>query len=374
MKNNLPMVDAHGHILPSVDQIPESIKKAGYFNIIGSAGHQSMYQKLPEWDKAWTRPIPHESFFVEPRLEWMNRHNIVHTVMITLSQLYCNGIADNASALDIMKFQNDFHLSLQEKHPLRFSCGFVGLPRLLDETLVEMRNRYREGLKFLCLPTHYKRADGRYISCTDENCQQIFAFANELSLPIQFHPYDYEEIFNLADIETNWAGHKSPMPALTAHLFDRLITEGLHEKYPNIRFYFSHGNSVGLATIGRQQQAWLARPDLRKAGSKGPIEALSAKNIFVDSIFHDPDLVWFSIRKIGTSQIIHGVDSPYPLGDGIDYLNDGAYPGRILDIAEDMGYITAEEKLGMFQDNVFSWLYGRGNARGKNEKQLIFTP
>jgi|JI10StandDraft_1071094.scaffolds.fasta_scaffold20093_3 aminocarboxymuconate-semialdehyde decarboxylase len=368
-KVDYPIIDGHGHILPEPSQIPKSISKAGYFNVITSTLGQWMTQDFI----GWRRPVSHGTFFKEPRLEWMEKHNIAHTILITLSQLYCNGIADDEAALDIMRFQNDFHVSLQEKHPLRFSCGFVGLPRLLDVTLIEMQRRYKEGLKFLCLPTHYKRSDGQYISCTDENCQRIFALANELSLPIQFHPYDYEEIYNLADIDTNWAGHKSPMPALTAHLFDRLITEGLHEKYPNVRFYFSHGNSVGLATIGRQQQAWLARPDLRKEGSKGPIEALSAKNIFVDSIVHDPDLIWLLKQKIGTSQIIHGIDSPYPLGDGIDYLDDGVYPGSTLDSAENEGYITAAEKRAMFQDNVFSWLYGKDDAKGKNMKQHIFS-
>ena len=348
-------IDGHGHILPQVNEIPKSIKDAGYFNIVNHPGKLLMTQDFVKW----SRPISDETFFVEPRLEWMERHNISQTVLITLSQLYCNGVKSNQAALDIMKFQNDFHLGLQIKYPKKFFCGFVGMPRMLEATLREIEIRQKEGLKFLCLPTHYKLENGKYVSSTDKNCQEIFSLANELGLPIQFHPYDYEEIFNLEDIDSDWAGHKSPMPALTAHFYDRLISQGLHEKYPNVRFYLSHGNSVGVSTIGRQNQAWLGRPDLRGAGSKSPLEALKAENIFVDSIVHDPDLIWLLKRKIGVGQIIHGIDSPYPLGDGIDYLDDGMYPGATLDRAEKEGFITDIEKQKILSENVFNWLYGK---------------
>ncbi len=361
MKVNYPIIDGHGHILPNPDQIPKSIKERGYFDIPELNNKLHMMQAFLNPEKPWTRPVSHPTFFIKPRLEWMEQHNIACTIMITLSQLYCNTVSDNKAAVDIMKFQNDFHLGLQQTYPKQVICGFVGIPRLLDETCKEIEQRAKEGLKFLCLSSHYKRSDGMYISSTDEYCQKIFELANELHLPIQIHPYDYEEIFNLADIDTNWAGHKSPMPALTAHFYDRFISQGLYAKYPNIRFSLAHGNSVGLLTMGRQQQAWQARPDLRNSeGNVSPIESLAtASNIFVDSIVHDPDLIWLLKRKIGTNNIIHGIDSPYPLGDGIDYLNDGMYPGCTLDKAEDLGYISAEEKKAIFTENVFAWLHGR---------------
>ncbi len=270
-----------------------------------------------------------------------------------------------------MKFQNDFHQELIEKYPKQFTCGFVGIARLLDETLEEISKRSLSGLAFLCLPAHYKRKDGRYISSTDEACQEIFSCANDFKCPIHIHPYDYEFIFNLADIDKDWSGHKAPMPALTAHFFDRLISQGLHQTYSDVRFCLSHGNSVGVATIGRQDQAWLGRPDLRGPGSSIPHEALEAKNIFVDTIVHDPDMIQLLKKKMGTWRIIHGIDSPYPLGDGVTYLGDGAYPGITLDLAEDQGYIDAEQKRRIFQDNVFDWLYGEKKA--KQEKALVFA-
>ena len=361
-----PIINGHGHILPTQHQIPESIRRAGYFDITGHKVGDFMVQPFIKWK----RPISHQTFFLEDYLDWAEENGIRHTVLITLSQMYCNNVRSKSAALDIMKFQNDFHQSLQSGWPIRLSPGFVSLPRFLDETLFEIQTRYAAGMQFLCLPTHYKRTDGMYVSCTDENCQKIFALANELNLPVQIHPYDYEEIFKLADIDTNWSGHKAPMPSLTAHFYERLITQGLHEKYPNVRFYLAHGNSVGYATIGRQHQAWLARPDLRNADSQSPLDSLSAPNIFCDTIVHDPDLIWLLKRKIGTKNIIHGMDTPYPLGDGIDYLGDGSYPGRTLDLAENFGYITPEEKRAILFDNMFTWLYGTTGEKAKRGTQM----
>lgn len=366
IERHYSITNGHGHILPNPDQIPESIRRAGYFDITGPEGKQFMEQSFIKW----RRPISHETFFLKPYLEWADDESIRHTVLLNLSQMYCNDIPNDDAALDIMHFQNDFHEELQHRYPSALTCGIVGIPRLLQETLLEMETRYVSGMQFLCLPTHYKRKDGKYISCTDEICQQIFALADKLNMPIQIHPYNYEEIFNLVDIDTNWSGHKAPMPSLTAHFYERLITQGLHEKYPNVRFCLAHGNSVGYATIGRQHQAYIARPDLRDENSKSPLDALHAPNIYVDSIVHDPDLIFLLKRKIGVKNIIHGMDTPYPLGDGITYLGDGNYPGRTLDLAEEFGYITAEEKKAIFRDNLFDWLYGTQGEKAKRGQQM----
>ncbi len=368
MPRTYPIIDGHGHILPSSKQIPQSIKNSGHFNIEGPLEKQLMTQDFINWK----RPVSHPSFFIEPRLDWMGEHNIAHTVMLTLSQFYCNGINKDAT-LDIIKFQNDFHLQLQTDYPKQLSCGFVVQPLFLDEALLEIEKRVKEGLKFLCLPTHYKGADGMYRSSTDENCQEIFKLANEFHLPINFHPYDYEEIIKLKDINEYWSGHKSAMPFLTAQFYDMLVSKGIHEAFPNIRYYLSHGNIVSMATIGRNVQAYNGRKDLFPGVAKSPGYALSAKNIFCDSIVHDWDTIWLLKKKVGSAQILHGIDSPYPLGDGVDYVETTLkmYPGFTLDMAEKEGYINPAEKQDILRVNVVNWLYGQDSQQAQNFTKSI---
>ena len=43
----------------------------------------------------WTRPITSSSFFKKEKLNWMNQNGIDHSVMLCLSQLYCNGWKEN---------------------------------------------------------------------------------------------------------------------------------------------------------------------------------------------------------------------------------------------------------------------------------------
>ncbi len=366
MKTDYPIIDGHGHMLPDPSQIPESIKKAGYFDIKIDGNRQSMTQKFINW----TRPVSHPTFFLKPRLEWMDQHKISHTVLLTLSQLYCNGMKKQA-VVDIMRFQNDYQLQLQTQYPKKFSCGFVVQPRFLDISLREIEQRAKEGLKFLCLSTHYKNAKGKWLATADDSCREIFELANQLGLPIQIHPYDYEEIMNLGDINDYWLGHIVAMPALTACFYLIFVYKRMYERYPNVRFYLAHGNTLGMTTVGRAVQGFKGRPDYYSADCKSPGYALQAKNVFCDSIVHDWDVIDLLKKKIGASQIIHGIDSPYPLGDGVDYVDEKVYPGFILDNAEDCKYIDAGEKYQILRENVITWLYDKDTAKAADFKTLI---
>ncbi len=261
---------------------------------------------------------------------------------------------------------------MNHAYPKELTCGFVVQPVLIDEALLEIEKRVKQGAPFLCLPTHYQTAEGKWTSCTDANCEQIFALANELGLPIQVHPYDYEKIIQLAEIDDFWLGHIMFMASLTAAFYHMYVNKRMHEKYPNVRIYLSHGNALGMATVGRAVQGFQGRPDYYPPNSKSPGYALQAKNIFCDSITHDRDVLQLLKRKIGITQIIHGIDSPYPLGDGVDYVNPKVYPGFTLDDAEGEGYITREEKRKIFCENVVTWLYGENNQKKSDFKKLVY--
>jgi len=52
------------------------------------------------------------------------------------------------------------------------------------------------------------------------------------------------------------------------------------------------------------------------AGGKTPTEHFrSGKNIWIDGLVHDPDLLEFLCKKIGSDRIVMGSDYPFPLGE-----------------------------------------------------------
>ena len=107
MKKTL-RINGHSHLLPYPEEIPQFMKDKEIFWVDDERKY--MLQK------GWSRPVTHSSFFLEEKLDWMERNNIDHAVVLNLSQLYGNGLR-----LETMKkalrFQNDYNAKIQKNHP-----------------------------------------------------------------------------------------------------------------------------------------------------------------------------------------------------------------------------------------------------------------
>jgi aminocarboxymuconate-semialdehyde decarboxylase len=136
----------------------------------------------------------------------------------------------------------------------------------------------------------------------------------------------------------------------TLHLF---TLNNLLEKFPNVRTCFAHGCMLGQANYGRRLQGFDGRPDLFE-GTTNPREALGHPNLFFDSLVHDSYTLQLIKTRAGASQIIAGLDDPYPLGEMEGVAN--SYPGRVIDFAVESNIITQQESDAMWCDNVLRWL------------------
>ena len=100
--------------------------------------------------KGWSRPVTDSSFFLDEKLEWMEKNRIDHAVVLNLSQLYGNGLR-----LKMMKkalrFQNDFNAKIQQDHSSKFTCGFVIHPDLFKVLYGKLKDVLRMNLNVLCL-------------------------------------------------------------------------------------------------------------------------------------------------------------------------------------------------------------------------------
>jgi aminocarboxymuconate-semialdehyde decarboxylase len=145
------------------------------------------------------------------------------------------------------------------------------------------------------------------------------------------------------------------MLAQTADTYHIFTFKGLQNQYKDIRVCFAHGNQFGQMNTGRRKQGFLGRPDLF-VGSQNPDEALGQKNIYFDTLLHDLYSFELLLKRQGVSQIVAGLDDPYPLGEMESV--PGSYPGKLIDMAAQENIITEQEKTQIWFDNVVEWLCG----------------
>jgi aminocarboxymuconate-semialdehyde decarboxylase len=336
-------INGHGHLLPYAKEIPLFMREKKFFWVDDAC------QYMCQGD--WKRPITDDSFFLNEKVEWMDKHEIEHEVVLTLSQLYCNGMSEK-DTYDIIRFQNDYNAMVQSEHSDRFTTGFVVQPAYIEQALQEITRCVETlGLRLLCLSTHYQDSQGTWISVADESLAPIFELANQYGLAIEIHPYDAEKMVNLPN--TFWRHHLVWMMAQTADTYMMYCLNGIAQKYPNIRTCFAHGAMLGQANYARVIQGVEGRPDLFK-DAMHPSLSLKHPNIYFDTLVHDPYTLQMMINRSGESQIICGIDDPYPLGE-METV-EGWYPGRLLDDTEALGIITNDQKNKIWSSNVSAWI------------------
>ena len=136
----------------------------------------------------------------------------------------------------------------------------------------------------------------------------------------------------------------------TLHIF---ALRDLPNRYPNLRTSFAHGGMLGIANYGRRIQGFDGRPDIFDK-LHDPRKTLGHKNLYFDTLVHDAHTLELLKKRVGVSQIIMGLDDPYPLGE-IEGVGT-SYPGRVLDYAIETGIVTNQEGKDIWCKNVLEWL------------------
>jgi aminocarboxymuconate-semialdehyde decarboxylase len=339
-------INGHSHLLPYPEQIPPFMKEKEIFWV--DDDKKFMLQK------GWKRPVTDSSFFLNEKLEWMDRFKIDHAVVLNLSQLYGNGLRLEEMK-KALRFQNDFNAKIQEDNPSKFTCGFVVHPGFVRGALWEIERCVEQlDLKLLCLPTHYMDTIGTWRCIFDEENEPIFELASKYNLAVEVHPYDGEKFILLEN--TSWRFHLIWMLAQCADAYHFLTLNGYHIKYPGMRVCFAHGGQLAQINLGRRIQGFDGRPDLFE-GKEHPRTAVGHKNIFFDTLVHDTGSLKLLVENQKPKQIIMGLDDPYPLGE-MESISQSSYPGKILDLAMERNIINQTEYDDIWENNVLQWLFG----------------
>ena len=336
-------INGHGHLLPEPHQVPKFMKDKKLFSI----DNDKKFMR----QGSWSRPITDPSFFLKEKLEWMEVNNIDRGVILNLSQVYCNGW-ERQDAKDAIQWQNDFNASVQHNNPGKFTCGFVVQPKFMKDALLEIERCVTKlNLKLLCLPTHYLNDVDEWVSVADESCNPIYELANKYKLAVEIHPYDGAKMIKLKD--QNWRFHLVWMMAQTADTLHFYTLNNIPNKYPNMRTAFAHGCMLGQANFGRRVQGFEGRPDLFE-GTEHPKNSLGHPNLFFDTLVHDPYTLQLLKHRVGVTQIISGLDDPYPLGEMESV--PGSYPGKEIVDAVELKILTQQNSNDIWSKNVLKWL------------------
>lgn len=346
-------INGHSHLLPYPEQIPDFMREKGIFWV--DPERKNMLQK------GWSRPVTDSSFFLDEKLEWMDKYNIDHAVILNLSQLYGNGLRLEEMK-QALRFQNDFNAKVQHDHPSKFTSGFVVHPGFVRGALWEIERCVKVlNMKLLCLPTHYMDTIGQWRCIFDEENEPIFELASELNLAVEIHPYDGEKFIKLQN--TSWRFHLIWMLAQCADAYHFLTLNGYAFKYPNMRICFAHGGQLAQMNLGRRIQGFDGRPDLFE-GKTHPRKSVGHPNIFFDTLVHDTGSLELLVKNQGAKQVLVGLDDPYPLGE-MDSEKQSSYPGKILDLAMDRKIISQDDYDGMWDEHVVRWLFGNDQVAKK---------
>lgn len=338
-------INGHGHLLPYPHQIPRFMKDKKIFWVEDDMSCMCQGE--------WRRPITDHSFFLSRKLEWMDINGIDKEVILNLSQLYCNGYS-RQDALDVIRFQNDFNASVQAEIPERFISGFVVQPLFVNDALLEITRCVEENrMPLLCLPSHFINKDGKWTVIADETVIPILELANHYKLAVEIHPYNAENLIQLED--KFWRFHLIWMCAQTADAWHFYSLLDFPDRFPDVRVCFAHGNQFGQIGYGRRVQGYKGRPDLFE-GARNPEETSHCLNVFFDSIVHDVLSFEMLVKRAGVSQVVAGLDDPYPLGEMESV--PGCYPGKVIDEGVDSGIISNQDRNQIWYDNVISWIYG----------------
>ncbi|WP_210001996.1 amidohydrolase family protein [Paeniglutamicibacter kerguelensis] len=138
----------------------------------------------------------------------------------------------------------------------------------------------------------------------------LFEEAAELGAPLLVHPYYCGMVTSPELFLNNSLG----VPFDTAWAVGRLMATGTLDRHPGLKLIVPHGGGALPYLLGRMENAWKQRPELREAAGKPP--SGYAEQIWYDSIVHSETALRFLAAFAGADRVLLGTDSPYMTGDG----------------------------------------------------------
>jgi len=295
-------IDAHTHILPK--KMPNWSDKFGYGDFIYLQHHKKGYAKMMRGNQFF-REIKENCWDADVRINEYAQFNTTVQVVCTIPVMFSYW-AKPLDCLSLSEFLNDHIAKLVVKYPRNY-IGLGTVPMQDAELAVKELTRLKGiGLKGIQIGSNIN----------DENLNEnkffpIFEACEKLGLAVLVHPWN---MMGERQMQRYWLPWLVGMPAETSRAICSMIFGGIFERLPKLRVMFAHAGGSFLPTIGRIEQGFECRPDLVAIDNNvNPRKYLD--KFWVDSVTHDPLMLEYVLKLMGSERVMLGSDYPFPLGD-----------------------------------------------------------
>lgn len=331
-------IDAHTHIIPK--KLPNWTEKFGYGDFIYLQHHRKGFAKMMRGNQFF-REIKENAWNPELRIKEYEAFNTQVQVVCTIPVMFSYW-ARPLDCLDLSKFLNDHIADLVLKYPRNY-VGLATLPMQDSELAVQELERCKElGLHGIQVGSNIND-----FNLNEERFFPVFEACEKLNLAVLVHPWN---MMGQKQMQRYWLPWLVGMPAETSRAICSMIFGGIFERLPKLRVNFAHAGGSFLSTIGRIQHGFECRPDLVAIDNNVPPKSYLGK-FWVDSVTHDPLMLEYVLKLVGSKKITLGSDYPFPLGD----LEIGRFIEEMnleRSVLEDIFYQASLDWLGL-QKNKF---------------------
>jgi len=268
------------------------------------------------------REIDSRSWEVERRLADMDAIGIARQALSPMPELLSYWFAPR-NGRDFCRWINHSIAEMVASNPKRFSG--LGCVPLQDPALAarELSRLKKDGF---CGIEVGSNINGRFLGETEFH--EFYAEAQRLGLAIfvhPLHPIGTDRLLSMPDLVPFAA-----FPLDTALSAVSLIRSGIPERFPELRFGFSHGGGAIVPLAHRLGRGAAATENFQGAISAAPIAY--ARRFFYDNLVYDAGYSAHLANEFAPGQVFCGTDYPFaimetdPVGllESVNYDNEAS--------------------------------------------------
>jgi len=298
--SDVGLIDVHSHVVPK--RFPD--------NPVAGAEPRWPCMRLNNATQATVmidgrpyRELDDRSWSVARRMEDMDRTGVSRQVLSPMPELLSYWFKPTVG-LEICRWMNHMIGDMVASAPSRFSgLGIVPLqdPVLAAKELVALKSDGFRGVEV------GSNVNGVFLG--DARFEEFLAAAAELDLAIfvhALHPIGAERLQTSPDLIPLGA-----FPLDTALSALSLIRAGVPERFPQLRFGFSHGGGAIVPLTHRLAQGWRVTEGFR--GSLPKVPEAYASAFFYDSLVYHPGYLAHLANEFAPNQVFCGTDYPYSI-------------------------------------------------------------
>jgi len=312
-------IDVHTHILPP--QWEDFAARFGGDQWPRLVGDPSVRCQLFVGQR-FNRHLGPNAFDPARRIEDMDRRGISRQLLSPAPPLFCYW-APGPAATEWCRMVNDAIAAAVARFPSRF-LGAGGLPLQSPDLAVKELERVAGVLRFPAIEIGAS-VTGRDLD--DPALDPVWDAVQSLGVAILVHPQ--APVVGQDRVERQNLTQVIGFPLETALCMSRLIFGAVLERWPRIRWCFSHGGGAFASIVARLDHGWRVMEDARGAIPQPPSHY--ARRVWVDSLTHSPRALGLVLDTFGHERVVLGSDYPFALGteDPVRALTPAALPADV---------------------------------------------